>query len=181
MNKANSRRMGYVITNTRDSDAWFTPLKYIESVRKVLGTIDLDPFSSKESNRTVMASTHYTATQDSLSFTWDKVRTCFANPPYSRGLLQKCITKIIQEIASGNIEDCIVLVNASTDTKWFHLLLSNSSAMCLTLGRISFENVDGKNISGNTKGQCFFLLSKNADIIKSFCTEFKKYGESIIL
>ena len=34
----------------RDSNAWFTPAKYIDSVRAVLGTIELDPFSSIEAN-----------------------------------------------------------------------------------------------------------------------------------
>lgn len=181
MNKADVNKMGYVITSTRDSDSWFTPQKYIESVRNTLGSINLDPFSSEEANKNIAADIYYTANQDSLSFNWDKVNSCFANPPYSKGLILKCITKVIYEIDKGNIHDCIVLVNASTDTKWFHLLINNSSAMCLTLGRISFENIDGKNISGNTKGQCFFLLSKNANMIDTFTKEFSKYGAVLYL
>lgn len=181
MNKADIRKMGYVATNTRDSDSWYTPSKYIESVRKTLGTIDLDPFSSKEANKNISASTFYTIDENALSFTWNKVKTCFVNPPYSRGMVLKCISKVLFEINKENIKDCIVLVNSSTDTKWFHLLLNNSAAVCFTFGRISFENVDGKNISGNTKGQCFFLLTKDSEILNTFSNEFSKYGKVLYL
>ena len=176
MRKADKNKLGYVITNTRDSDSWYTPNKYIESVRFVLGSIDLDPFSSNEANHNVKASVFYTKENDSLSFTWGSFDNCYTNPPYSKGLMQKCVEKVTLEVMYNNIKNVILLCNASTDTKWFHLMLENSDLMCITLGRISFENTDGKSISGNTKGQCFFLISSDSNIKEKFKQEFSKYG-----
>lgn len=45
----------------RDTDLYYTPLEYIVLVRRVLGEIDLDPFSSEEAQRTVQAKQYFTA------------------------------------------------------------------------------------------------------------------------
>ena len=163
--KADKSNLGYVITSTRDSDSWYTPAKYIESVRSVLGSIDIDPFSSKEANSVVKAYVYYTKECDALSFDWARFDNCFANPPYSKGLMQSCVDKLLGQRNNGCCKNTILLCNASTDTKWFHKLLNNSVAMCLTSGRISFENIDGKSVSGNTKGQVFFLLTGDKSIV----------------
>ena len=97
------------------------------------------------------------------------------NPPYSRGIMNKFVEKLIMET---DISSYICLVNSSTDTKWCHLLMDNSDAMCLTKGRISFINKKGIKSKGNSRGQIFFY--KGSDII-SFEKEFKKYGKIIML
>lgn len=174
--QADKAKLGYVITSNRDSDSWYTPEKYIESVRYVLGSIDIDPFSSKEANLVVKASFYYIKEHDALSFDWARLDNCFANPPYSKGLMQRCVDKLLGQRNNGCCKNTILLCNASTDTKWFQKLLNNSTSMCLTSGRISFENIDGKSVSGNTKGQAFFLLTNDNSIVSRFHEEFSKYG-----
>jgi phage N-6-adenine-methyltransferase len=173
-------KLGYVgnIPGTimRDSDSWYTPLKYITSAKKILGKIELDPFSSFEANKTIKAKRIYTIDNSSLSQEWN-ARSVWMNPPYSRGLINKAVDKFIIEWASGRIGAGIVLVNASTDSKAFHRLIENCSCVCFTLGRIAFENIDGKNISGNTKGQAFFYFGNNVEL---FLREFKQYGKIMV-
>lgn len=174
--QADKTKLGYVITSTRDSDSWYTPVKYIESVRNVLGSIDIDHFSSKEANNVVRAKIYYTKEHDALSMELARFENCYMNPPYSKGLMQRCVDKLIEQRKDGVAENTILLCNASTDTKWFHKLMKESTAMCLTCGRISFENIDGKSVSGNTKGQVFFLLTEDVKIVERFYAEFSKYG-----
>ena len=49
------------------SNDWYTPDKYIESVREVLGDIDLDPASCEEANEVVKAKVFYDESDDGLS------------------------------------------------------------------------------------------------------------------
>lgn len=39
--------------------------------------------------------------------------------------------------------------------------------------KIQFENINGKNVSGNAGGQCFIFFGKSVNI---FAKEFKQYG-----
>lgn len=39
----------------RESDSWYTPERYTEMVRDVMGDIDLDPYSSAFANQRVRA------------------------------------------------------------------------------------------------------------------------------
>ncbi len=159
----------------RDSDSWFTPSVYIESARKVLHSIDFDPFSSKSANNTVNASLFYTIDDNAFEKEWPSVESIWCNPPYSKGLCAKSIEKISTEF-SKSFTNGIVLVNNATETKWFNNLLEISSLLCITNHRISFYNTDNKQVSGNTRGQCFFLLSRDKEVQKEFIIEFEKYG-----
>src|SRR6266849_1217818 len=42
-----------------ESFEWYTPKKFIDAARKVLGEIELDPASSQQANRIVKATTFY--------------------------------------------------------------------------------------------------------------------------
>lgn len=56
---ADPKRLGYVgstpSTVPRDDASWFTPAYVLDAARTVLRTIDFDPFSSREANKTVRA------------------------------------------------------------------------------------------------------------------------------
>lgn len=52
------------VTNNSKDDEWYTPAKYIEAAREVLGSIDLDPASNDFANETVKASVYYTEERD---------------------------------------------------------------------------------------------------------------------
>jgi len=177
-------RLAYVGTKPsqtkegRDSDAWFTPKKYVDAARSALGrTIDLDPFSDPAANKVVQASRIFTINDDALNRSWASIgsqqgQTVWMNPPYGK----KCpaaVEKFLCEYAAGHFSRGIVLTNNATETRWFQALLSKSSAICLTHHRIAFYNVDGKAISGNTRGQTFFYFGKDAS---SFQMAFSEFG-----
>lgn len=175
-NKAAANKLGYIgkKPGTRQSNDWYTPDEYIDAVRSVLGKIDLDPFSSESANKRVKATTIFTKDNTSLDKQWGCKQT-FMNPPYSGQLCKQAVAKFIEQYEKYNFEG-IILVNNATDTKWFNYLLDKCSSICFTRGRISFWNSDGKNISGNTRGQAFFYFGRHTDKFKDV---FAKYGTAL--
>lgn len=186
MNYATSNRLGYIGSKpgardaSRDSDSWYTPQQYIEAARRVMGKIDFDPFSSPEANARVKAKRYLTAADDATTAKWTasngKAMSVWMNPPYSSKLVKAAAALFTENVRNGAIAEGIVLVNNATDTLWFHELLAAASAVCFTKGRIAFENVDGKNISGNTRGQAFLYFGGN---VAKFKAEFSAFGAVI--
>jgi len=164
MNKADPTKLGYVGKLQRDSNAWFTPPKYIELVREVLGEIDLDPFTCGEANAVVKAKRIFTEERNAFDNSWGDdfcyYQTVFMNPPYGRGILDRAVDKFLEEWNNRNVYEAIVLVNNATETEWFHKLVNTCCALCFVRGRISFYNLDGKAVSGNTRGQVFMYFCR---------------------
>lgn len=171
--KQDIKKLGYIGKNSVDRDAWFTPSKYIESVREVLGTIDLDPFSSKEANVIVNAKRYLTIEDDAFKTLWGDKINVFMNPPYGRGICGDACSEFLKWWKASTVSNAIVLTNNATDTKWFQEMSENSNAICFTNHRIAFYNADGKNVSGNTRGQAFFFFG---EAIQKFKNEFSKFG-----
>jgi phage N-6-adenine-methyltransferase len=176
---ANASRLGYVgrkpSSKSRDSDSWFTPPEYLDSVRAVMGGIDLDPFTSERANEIVGAKWIFTSEKSAFEHDW-KVDRCvrvFMNPPYSAGLCGRSINRFIDQYEEKCFAEGIVLVNNATDTRWFSALVNHCNAICFTNHRISFWNSDRKNVSGNTRGQAFFYFGRK---LTKFKRAFKKHG-----
>lgn len=159
----------------RDGDDWHTPATYVESAREVMEGIDFDPFSSVLANQTVQAKRFFTEADDALTAPWADTnqRTCWMNPPYSRGLSSQAVDRFLEQYDYGAFDQAIVLMNASTDTNWFHRLAKTCAALCLTNFRIAFDNTDGKTKSNNTKGQVFFYFGRDPSKFKEV---FAAYG-----
>ena len=145
---------------------WYTPPEYIESARKVLGTIHLDPATSELAQATVKADIFYTEETNGLGPVWEG--PVWMNPPYSMPEIGHFTDKLLSE----DISDWIVLTNNSSDTSWFHKLAEECSLMCFTKGRVGFLNVAGKKMA-TRQGQCFFYKGPNIDMFKK---EFSNYG-----
>jgi hypothetical protein len=156
------------------TNEWFTPPKYIEMVKEVLGEITLDPFSCNKANEIVKAKSILTIDDDALNIKWDNCQSVFMNPPYSANLCSKACNKFIEELP--NINRAIVLTNNATETKWCQRLMVNSQAICFTNHRVSFWNSDGKKISNNTRGQLFFLFGKYQMYLSKFIDVFTNIG-----
>ena len=176
--EADVNQLGYVGAKPgtlRDADNWHTPVEYIEAARRVMGSIDLDPFSDNLANERVKAERILTIADDALTCTWadPTTRTVWLNPPYSAGLSSKAVDKFIEEYNYGSFDQAIVLMNSSTDTNWFHRMATICTALCFTKGRIAFIADDGKKSSGNTKGQVFFYIGNDIEV---FRTVFSVYG-----
>ena len=153
---------------------WYTPQKYVESVRKVLGIIDLDPASSEIAQQIVKAKKIYTQEQDGLKFPW--VGKVFLNPPYAMPTVKQFVVYMVEEFKVGRLKEGILLTNAATDTSWYDIAYGYAEAKCDTTGRISFlGNVQGEfhECTAPACGQTFFYFGLNQ---QKFAAEFRQYG-----
>lgn len=133
------------------NDEWYTPPDIIARARKVLGSIDLDPASSKIAQLTVEAEKYYTKEDNGLLFPWEGKVWC--NPPYSAALIKKFTQKFSQEFIDGTMTGGIILTNSGTDTLWNQNL--KDGVQVYTKGRISFLQPDGTKKATGSRGQCF--------------------------
>lgn len=117
-----------------NSGEHYTPPDVVELVHRVLGRIDLDPFSSDEANKTVQADSYWTADDgyDALFEPWDTdggqsrvfinaPGTCMVVDEYGQKHYPQCKGvkrckcdfvsrawgKLLHEIAVGNVSDAI--------------------------------------------------------------------------
>lgn len=164
--EADSKQLGYVgsisSADKVKKDDWHTPAKYINAAREVMGSINLDPFSSVVANSQIQADNILTIADDAFTCSWGRHDTLWMNPPYSRGMAERAVVKSLEEKRAGAFNEAIVLMNNATDTVWCDLLFMNCSAFGFTRGRISFEDNGGKKQSSNTRGQVFFYFGDNA-------------------
>lgn len=156
-----------------DGDEWYTPSKYVESARKVLGSIDLDPASNERAQQTVAAGRFYTKEDDGLSQPW--AGNVWMNPPYSFPLVQTFAARLVAAYRDGKVCGGIMLVNNCTDAGWFHDAWDAADAVCFTKGRIKFYNNSG-SFFATRQGQAFFYFGKDPG---SFAAEFSKYGRVV--
>jgi len=163
-------RMAHVGFNSGENE-WYTPSEYIESARKTMGTIDLDPASSEIANNTVRAKTYFTAAQDGLEQKW--FGNIWMNPPYSQPLISQFSETMSAKFSSGEFNQACILVNNATETQWCQKLLKVSSAICLIGGRIRFINKEGVAGATPLQGQIIIYLGDNK---KEFADNFREAG-----
>ena len=153
---------------------WWTPRVYLDAAVAVMGAIDLDPASSEAAQRHVKATRYYTVKEDGRQKPWYGRVWC--NPPYAMPLIRDFVARMVRARQADDIEEGILLVNAATDTGWFHMAAAACSAICLTRGRIRFlrGNGDGADVAGSpTHGQAMFYFGDNVD---RFVAVFGEFG-----
>ena len=167
--KRQRNRLGHL---SQESFEWYTPMKFINAVKRVLGEIDLDPASSSKANRVIKAKRFYDQTTDGLTKTW-KADTLFLNPPYCKAgntsNQDRWTGKLLREYAAGNVKEAILLVTNATETAWFHRLLQ--FPLCFIKGRINFTTPNGKH-GGATKGSVFVYFGERQDLFKKVFSRF---------
>lgn len=99
------------LTSSASND-WHTPPEIMDLVRKVLGSIELDPASCTEANATVQAERFFSIKDDGLSKPWI-AKTIFLNPPYRRDAAKFC-GKVLNEWRFGNFGSGVVLVRGDS-------------------------------------------------------------------
>lgn len=165
------------VSNNSGNNEWYTPPEYLESARKVLGSIDCDPASCSTANRNVKAKRFFTAEDSGLQAPrWGK--RVWMNPPYAQPLCGLFCEELKTRCQSGEVEEAIVLVNNATETEWFRALTSAASAVVFPAGRIKF--LDSENNPRNTplQGQCFLYFGTRFSV---FLKEFGNYGWGAIV
>jgi len=117
------------------SAEFYTPARYVDAAREVLGDIDLDPASCAEADETVRARRFYDARTDGLAQPWKGCVWC--NPPYGREG-PKFVAKALREFEAGRVPAAILLLSGySVDTAWFAPLWEH--VLCFVRGRILFH------------------------------------------
>ena len=156
------------------NNSWGTPPCYIESARKVMGSIDTDPASNDEAQKIVKAMFYYTEEKSGLEQCWNG--NVWLNPPYGRGLAKPFIKQVVKDYAVGDVTQAIVLLNSVYSSAWWKEseIARSCSAICLPNHRIAFINPDtGKPEKGNDREQIITYIGDNPD---KFCEEFSQYG-----
>ena len=125
-----------------ESNEWYTPKRYIDAARALMGKIDVDPASCEEANRIIKAEKFYTIDDSGLNHLWlDKV---WLNPPYglTEGKSNQEIwsRELIDRYNAGEVTEAVLLVNANTEAKWFQPLYEY--LICFTDHRIRFYSSD---------------------------------------
>ena len=159
---ANDNKSSRLASYSGDNE-WYTPARYVEMAREVLGQIDVDPASNDYAQRTVRAASFYTAETNGLDKEWSgKV---WMNPPYSNPEIQQFTAKVIAEYQAGRCDEAIVLTNNSGDTGWHHDLCAAATCWCITRGRIRFESPTRQSGAG-AMGQIFFYFGDDPQRFK---------------
>lgn len=161
------------VLHSSDSNEWYTPLRYVDAARELMGQIDLDPATSEQANETVGAKKIYTPADDGFAKQW-KGRV-WLNPPYGReegeGSNQARWTqKLIDEYKAGRVTEAVLLVNAAPANKWFSHLWDY--LICFTDHRIRFESPGGE-ASQPTHSNAIVYLGNNT---KGFIKHFAQFG-----
>lgn len=157
----------HVSHNTGDNE-WYTPKEYIAAANEVMGSIDTDPASSEEANKTVGAEAFFTKEEDGLKEKWSG--NVWMNPPYAKQLIPEFIDAAVSKYKSKEIKQVLILVNNATETGWFQDLLSACSVICFIKGRVKFLDPNG-NQGAPLQGQAVIYLGDNIEgFKKSFCS-----------
>lgn len=149
---------------------WYTPARYVECARRVMGGIDLDPASNAIAQQWIKAETFFTPADDGLKQPWHG--RVWLNPPYAQPAIGHFVDKLVAEYCDKRCDQAIMLTHNYTDTAWFHAALSDASMICLTRGRIKFVDAEGFECAP-TQGQAFFYFGSN---LEAFWQAFTPLG-----
>lgn len=172
-------KAGKKVDDDVDGDSWGTSKKILEAVVDTFGgnPIDLDPASNDDAQRRVKAITHYTIDDDGLSKEWNG--RVYLNPPYSQPAA--FVSKLVAEVDAMRTDEAVILVNASTSTKWFHHLLQNAYGMCIFAGRLAFHHpTTGKLTKNNRYDQVAFYFGDRTGYL-TFEASFQEMGYCVEL
>ena len=158
------------VANNSGENEWYTPPKYTEAAKRVMGGIDLDPASNSVANEFVKADAFYTKEDDGLTKPW--YGRVWLNPPYAQPLIAQFSEAVVEKFGRGEFEQSIVLVNNATDTKWLQSMMRVCSAVCFVEGRVKFLDPDG-NPGAPLQGQVALYFG---DERERFLEEFAVFG-----
>ena len=155
---------------------WYTPAKYVNAARSVMGRIDLDPASTALANTVVQASTFYDEEANGLDYPWPG--RVWLNPPYCRTNhisnqeIWSC--RLIAQYEAGITTEAILLTNASTEGGWFQRLWDYP--ICFARDRVFFNRPGRLRPAKMQFGTCFVYLGPDVPI---FIDVFRAFGRVV--
>jgi len=159
------------VANNSGENEWYTPPIFTEKAKLVMGDIDLDPASSETANQFVKAENFYSKENDGLAQPW--YGRVWLNPPYSQPLISQFANAVVEKSEKGEFEQCIVLVNNATETKWLQRMMKECDAACFLEGRIKYLDSTGKPKNSPLQGQVILYFGENVTL---FTEEFNTLG-----
>ena len=151
-----------LINQDSGNTEWYTPSEIVEMAREVMGSIDLDPFSSEEANHTVDADNIYTEKDNGIWHPW--FGNVWMNHPFGRKTNKLCIEKLMREYYTQHIRQACCITFAATSEAWFRPLLQYPQ--CFIHGRTNYYLPDGTKKKGVTKGSVVTYLGDNVEKFK---------------
>jgi hypothetical protein len=141
------------VNATKSDNEWYTPARYVEAARAVMGGIDVDPASCKLANQTVRATRYYTKEDNGLMQPWTtadgRPARVWLNPPYGRTSgggnhlsHQKAFAeKLLREYSQGHVAQAVLLSLGNPSSLWFQPLFD--FVICFHRGHITFFRPNG--------------------------------------
>lgn len=164
------------------SNEWFTPAKYIEAAREVMGSIDLDPASCYQAQKTVRATIYYDKEENGLEYNWHG--RVWLNPPFglihagvkgsTKSWQRSFVEKAQYEYEIGNSQQVIILLLGSTVFRTYFQALWKYP-VCLNPIQTKFYREDGST-SQFGFGSLFVYLGPNE---QRFLEVFSKFGRIV--
>jgi phage N-6-adenine-methyltransferase len=149
----------------------YTPVKFLDAAREVLGGFDLDPASSYMAQRVVKAAHYFTAATNGLAQEW-RARSVWLNPPYGRLLMASFVAKLLDELKAGHVASAILLTHSFTDMTWWQSAYARADAVCFPRGRIRFVSPEGVP-AASAWGHTFFYYGPDRN---KFVKRFSLFG-----
>lgn len=159
------------VSNNTGGFEWFTPPKFLDAARAVMGRIELDPASSEVAQRTVQADRYYTIEDDGLLQPW--FGNVWLNPPYAKALVVAFAERLADHFQDGTVSQAVALVNNATETKWFQGLAATAAMLCFPDGRIEYFDEFGESIGQPLQGQVLLYFGHRGD---AFRKQFSSFG-----
>lgn len=182
-------------SNSTADNARRTPAFIIELAREVLGTIDLDPASDSDANKTIQATKYYD--KDGLQNVW--LGRVFLNPPGGlvapgdyRQLASKervkgayssaaiWWAKLVESYELGGVTEAIFLsfnleifLNAQKFYRMFGIKPPQAYPFCVPDKRVCYPSANGGKANSPMGASAIFYLGQNRN---KFRTVFGKIG-----
>jgi hypothetical protein len=148
---------------------YYTPPEIVEAARRVLGAIDLDPFSSATANERVNAVRYFTRADDGFAQPWAGRIWC--NHPFGRKTNPAFSRKWQAEIARPEVVAVINISFAATSERWFRPFMS--CPQCYISPRLNYVLPCGSIKRGVTKGS---VVTYYGPDVAAFYREFSRFG-----
>ena len=116
-----------------DRDNWETPQAFFDQLNDEFH-FTIDAFASDDNAK---CDKYYTLETDGLKQDWTG-EIVFANPPYGRQIGQ--FVKKCHDEAKKPGTTVVMLINARTDTRWFHDYIYGQAELRFVRGRLKFGN-----------------------------------------
>jgi hypothetical protein len=161
-----------------------TPVEIVETARRVLGRIDLDPASDADANRLVRATNYYDETDNGLDQNW--YYKVFLNPPGGKVRLpgdkrdssKAAIwwAKLLSEVEKGNTTEAIFVcfnLEAMLNTQQFGLVPVQAFPYCVPRKRLAYPSSGTGKSKSPPGASAIVYLGASPDRFKD---EFSKFG-----